>query len=142
MTQDGAFQAGAASFGVPLKLLPVADCTLQALDTALGQLAQAVPIVKGRLLAAVVACIAADGQVTPEEGTAPRHRRRPGLSAAAAAGEPWRCEGNCSRAGGDWSVFGPSTLFAGAAWSENTGLSPSPQPPAGFRPPRTSMPPS
>ena len=65
---ERAFQAGAARF-CPARpsLLPREQCTLRTFDAALGELAQASPNVKRDIIAAVTACIAADGKVTLEE---------------------------------------------------------------------------
>jgi hypothetical protein len=53
---------------VPDTILPKPQCGLRAFDAALSELAQASPQVKRAVIQAVVACVAADGQVTPEEG--------------------------------------------------------------------------
>jgi hypothetical protein len=63
-----AFQAGAASLLKQPALLPAQQCTLGAFDAALSELAQASPQVKRAIIAAVTACIAADGKVTLKEG--------------------------------------------------------------------------
>jgi hypothetical protein len=63
-----AFQTGIAGRFPSAELLPSEQCTLAAFDTALGQLAQSSPPVKRELLAAVVACIAADSKTTTKEG--------------------------------------------------------------------------
>jgi len=63
-----AFQQGVAAAGKPMALVPQEECTLQALDAALGQLAQAAPQVKKRIVGAAAACVGADGKVTPKEG--------------------------------------------------------------------------
>ncbi len=48
-------------------LLPKSDCSLRNLDAALKTLSEAAPKIKKQALAACVACVAADGQVTPRE---------------------------------------------------------------------------
>jgi Zn-dependent protease with chaperone function len=63
-----AFQAGAQTLPVPITILPQDQCTLKAFDAALAELACVAPAVKRDLLTAVAATIAADGQVTLEEG--------------------------------------------------------------------------
>ncbi len=50
-----------------VQIVPPQQCTFDTFDAALGQLAQASPAVKRRVLEAVVACIAADGKMTVEE---------------------------------------------------------------------------
>ena len=50
------------------KLLVHDDCSLQALDKALDVLGRATPALKSKILAACAATIAADKQVTPDEG--------------------------------------------------------------------------
>ncbi len=62
-----AFQAGAEGRLVQAALMPREQCTLRAFDAALAQLAQSSPNVKRDVIAAVTACIAADGRVTLEE---------------------------------------------------------------------------
>ena len=62
-----AFQAGAEGRLVQAALLPREQCTLRAFDAALAQLAESSPNVKRDVIAAVTACIAADGRVTLEE---------------------------------------------------------------------------
>jgi hypothetical protein len=62
-----AFSTGARSLSDSLALAPKAECTLQNFDAALAQLAEAVPMVKRRILIAASACIAADGKMTPKE---------------------------------------------------------------------------
>jgi hypothetical protein len=49
-------------------MLPKSQCGLQAVDTALNQLVDAIPGVKKRAIAACAAAIGADGKVTVEEG--------------------------------------------------------------------------
>jgi len=63
-----AFQAGAKNLPGQIAIVPKPDCTLEKLDAALGELAQSSPNVKREVIGAVTACIAADGQVTLEEG--------------------------------------------------------------------------
>ena len=62
-----AFQAGTQGRLVQASLLARDQCALQAFDAALAQLAQSSPNVKRDVIAAVTACIAADGRVTLEE---------------------------------------------------------------------------
>jgi Zn-dependent protease with chaperone function len=62
-----AFQAGAGELLGQAELISREQCTLKAFDVALTDLAQASPGVKRRIIAAVTACIAADGQVTVKE---------------------------------------------------------------------------
>ena len=71
--QDGpediqrAFQAGVAGRFPGAVLFAAEQCTLATFDAALGELAQSSPPVKRELLAAVLACIAADGKTTVKE---------------------------------------------------------------------------
>ncbi len=51
-----------------MTLLPREACALRAFDQAMGELAQASPQIKKRILAAAAACVAADGKVTVKEG--------------------------------------------------------------------------
>ena len=69
-----AFDHGASQLelGHPPALLPKARADLQALDSALDRLAETAPPLKQRLLAAAVACVGADGQVTVDESEAIR----------------------------------------------------------------------
>jgi Zn-dependent protease with chaperone function len=62
-----AFEAGAQSLLGQVRMTASQQCTFEAFDTALGQLAQASPAVKRSVLEALVACIAADGKMTIEE---------------------------------------------------------------------------
>jgi len=62
-----AFQAGVQGRLEPAALLPKEHCTLGEFDAALSSLAQGSPTVKRDVIAAVTACIAADGRVTLEE---------------------------------------------------------------------------
>ena len=64
---DRAFQAGIQGRFPQAALVDRRQCTLSAFDASLGQLTQASPAVKRELLAAAVACIAADGKTTLEE---------------------------------------------------------------------------
>jgi Zn-dependent protease with chaperone function len=63
-----AFQAGAAALLGQAAILPKPQCGLRAFNAALTELAQASPQVKRAVIQAVAACVAADGQVTLEEG--------------------------------------------------------------------------
>ena len=65
---EKAFQAGSKNLPGQVAILPKTDCTLTKLDAALAELAQSSPNVKRDVIGAVTACIAADGQVTLEEG--------------------------------------------------------------------------
>ena len=62
-----AFQAGTQDLLGQARLLPPQQCTFETFDAALGQLAQASPAVKRKIIEAVVACIAADGKMTVVE---------------------------------------------------------------------------
>ena len=62
-----AFQAGAAGRFPGAMLWPSQQCTLQTFDAALSELAQSSPQVKRELLAAALACIAADRKTTVKE---------------------------------------------------------------------------
>jgi len=62
-----AFQAGANDLLGQVRMLPPQQCTFDAFDAALSQLAQASPTVKRGILQSVVACIAADGKMTVVE---------------------------------------------------------------------------
>jgi hypothetical protein len=64
---DRAFRAGAEALSIGSQLLPRQACGFDNFDAALSQLAQAAPAVKRQILDAVVACIAADGQMTIAE---------------------------------------------------------------------------
>ena len=64
---ERAFQAGAQGRLAQAALVARQQCTLRAFDAALAQLAQSSPNVKRDVIAAVTACIAADGRVTLEE---------------------------------------------------------------------------
>ncbi|MGQ9575715.1 MAG: M48 family metallopeptidase [Thermoguttaceae bacterium] len=63
-----AFDQAASAIDKPLALLPRQQCSLQAFDRALAELAQAAPQVKRRILTAAAACVGADGKVTAREG--------------------------------------------------------------------------
>jgi Zn-dependent protease with chaperone function len=65
---ERAFRAGAANLLRQAALPPAEQCTLRAFDAALSQLAQASPKLKRDIIAAVTACVAADGKVTLREG--------------------------------------------------------------------------
>jgi len=62
-----AFEKGMAEVRRTASLLPKSDCSLRNLDAALRTLAEAVPKLKRGILSACVACVAADGKVTPRE---------------------------------------------------------------------------
>jgi uncharacterized tellurite resistance protein B-like protein len=66
-----AFAAGApflrAPAGVPLDLLPCAQCSVEALDAALDRLVLAVPIIKKNLLEACARVVGADGVILESE---------------------------------------------------------------------------
>ena len=64
---ERAFRAGAQNLPGQAALVAQQGCTFKAFDAALAELAQASPNVKRQIVAAVTACIAADGQVTLEE---------------------------------------------------------------------------
>jgi Zn-dependent protease with chaperone function len=64
---ERAFRCGAEKLLGEAAIVPRPQCTLQALDGALAELAQAAPEVKRAVIAAVTAAIAADGKVTIEE---------------------------------------------------------------------------
>lgn len=63
-----AFEKGMVEIGQSGSLLPRLECSVRNLDVALRLLAQAAPALKKRIVAACVACIAADGKVTAREG--------------------------------------------------------------------------
>ena len=66
---EGAFGEGWKVLSLPeRRLLPHEECGFTALDAALAELDRAAPQVKKRALEAAVACIAADREVTVEEG--------------------------------------------------------------------------
>jgi hypothetical protein len=64
---ERAFQAGAEKLLGQAAIVPQQQCTFTTFDAALAELTQASPGVKRRIIDAVTACIAADGQVTLEE---------------------------------------------------------------------------
>ena len=63
-----AFEKGMAEIGQTATPLAKSDCSLGNLDAALKALAEAAPKLKRQILSACVACVAADGKVTPREG--------------------------------------------------------------------------
>ncbi len=63
-----AFDGGMAEIGRTGSLLVKSDCSLRNLDAALDALAEAAPKLKRNILSACIACVAADGKVTPREG--------------------------------------------------------------------------
>jgi len=63
-----ALDQAAATVGQSLTLLPTEQCSLDAFDAAMGELAQATPQVKKRIIGAAAACVVADGKVTVKEG--------------------------------------------------------------------------
>ena len=63
-----AFEKGMAEIGHSGAMVPKSDCSVRSLDASLRVLAQAAPALKRRIVKACVACIAADGKVTPREG--------------------------------------------------------------------------
>ncbi len=63
-----AFDQGMAEVGRSATPLAKSECTLKNFDAALTSLAQAAPQLKRQIVSACVACVAADGQVTPREG--------------------------------------------------------------------------
>jgi len=62
-----AFEAAAHDLLGQVQIFPPQQCTFDAFDAALTQLAQSSPAVKRRILESVVACIAADGKMTVVE---------------------------------------------------------------------------
>ncbi|HAK96492.1 MAG TPA: Zn-dependent protease with chaperone function [Planctomycetes bacterium] len=62
-----AFDKGMARVGRTGSPLPKTECSLADLDAALGDLAEAEPLLKRRILGACVACVAVDGKVTARE---------------------------------------------------------------------------
>jgi hypothetical protein len=64
---ERAFQAGVFGRFPGLAMLPREKCTWPVLEAALSEFAQAAAPLKRKLLAAVAACIAADGRTTIEE---------------------------------------------------------------------------
>jgi Zn-dependent protease with chaperone function len=65
---EDAFGRGLAELGQQASILAKPQCTLSTLEVALKELAQAAPKLQKVILAACVACIAADGKVTVKEG--------------------------------------------------------------------------
>ena len=65
---DRAFQSAVQTLPGKMAILPKPQCTLQTFDAALTKLADSDPNLKRQILAAVTACIAADGRVTVDEG--------------------------------------------------------------------------
>ena len=63
-----ALDQAAVVLGQAVTLLPREECTLPSLDRAMGELAQASPQIKKRVLTAAATCVAADGKVTVKEG--------------------------------------------------------------------------
>lgn len=63
-----AFDKGMAEIGRTASPLAKSDCSLPRLDAALEVLAEAAPKLKRQSFSACVACVAADGKVTPREG--------------------------------------------------------------------------
>ena len=63
-----AFDKGMAQIGRTASPLARSDCSLRDLDAALKTLAEATPTLKRQILSAFIACVAADGKVTPREG--------------------------------------------------------------------------
>jgi Zn-dependent protease with chaperone function len=62
-----AFDKGMAEVGRTASPLPKSDCSLRDFDAALRALAESAPKLKRQIVSACVACVAADGQVTPRE---------------------------------------------------------------------------
>ena len=65
---ERAFNQGMAEIGKTATPLPKSDYSLRNLDAALTVLAGAAPKLKKLIVSACVACVAADGKVTPREG--------------------------------------------------------------------------
>jgi len=63
-----AFESGVRETGLSITLRPKDLCTLKSFDAALNELTKAAPKVKRQIVAACVACVAADGTVTVHEG--------------------------------------------------------------------------
>ncbi len=63
-----AFDKGMAQVGRRASPLAKSDCSLRNFGAALEALAEAAPKLKRKILSACVACVAADGKVTPREG--------------------------------------------------------------------------
>ncbi len=64
----GAFDKAMADIGRSGSLLAKSDCTMKNFNAALETLAETVPELKRQIFSACVACVAADGKVTPHEG--------------------------------------------------------------------------
>jgi Zn-dependent protease with chaperone function len=62
-----AFASGMSQVGLTASLAAKADCSLRSFDAAAQVLAAAAPILKRKILAACMTCVAADNQVTPTE---------------------------------------------------------------------------
>jgi hypothetical protein len=64
-----AFEQGARELGVepPPAMAPREACSLEAVDKALDRLVTVAPLLKQRVVAACVACVAADGRVRGDE---------------------------------------------------------------------------
>ncbi len=62
-----AYECGAENLSLPAEILPLTECRLHSFDAALVELAQASPDVKRSIIAAMTACITADGKVMPAE---------------------------------------------------------------------------
>ena len=63
-----ALDQAAGALGKAIALVPRDECSLEAFDAAMKELAQGSPQVKKRVLTAAAACIVADGKVTAREG--------------------------------------------------------------------------
>ena len=63
-----AFDKAMAEVGRKASPLAKSDCSMRNLDAALKALAEAAPKLKRQIFTACVACVAADGKVTPREG--------------------------------------------------------------------------
>jgi len=63
----GAFDKAMAAIGRQATALAESDCSMRNFDAALKALAQAAPKLKRQIFTACVACVAADGKVTPRE---------------------------------------------------------------------------
>jgi Zn-dependent protease with chaperone function len=62
-----AYACGTENLPLPTAILPLSQCRLPAFDAALGELARSSPEVKRSILAAMAACVAADGKIMPAE---------------------------------------------------------------------------
>jgi len=65
---ERAFDKAMAEIGRKATPLAKSDCSMRDFDAALKALAEATPKLKRQIFAACVACVAADGKVTPREG--------------------------------------------------------------------------